>query len=71
VAELTGVLRADGHAIGRLDLGGGLGIPYTRSNEIPPLPSDYGDVIRRTVGHLGCEIVIEPGRFVAATRACS
>jgi diaminopimelate decarboxylase len=65
VAELTGVLRADGHAIGRLDLGGGLGIPYTRSNEIPPLPSDYGDVIRRTVGHLGCEIVIEPGRFVA------
>ena len=65
VAELTEALRADGHRITRLDLGGGLGIPYTRSNEIPPLPSDYGDVIRRTVGHLGCEIVIEPGRFVA------
>jgi diaminopimelate decarboxylase len=65
VAELTEVLRADGHAIERLDLGGGLGIPYTRSNEVPPLPADYGEVIRRTVGHLGCEIVIEPGRFVA------
>jgi diaminopimelate decarboxylase len=65
VAELTETLRADGHAIERLDLGGGLGIPYTRSNEVPPLPSEYGDVIRRSVGHLGCEIVIEPGRLIA------
>jgi diaminopimelate decarboxylase len=65
VAELTGMLRADGHAIERLDLGGGLGIPYTRSNEVPPLPSDYGEVIRRSVGALGCEIVIEPGRLIA------
>ena len=65
VAELTEVLRADGHDIRRLDLGGGLGIPYTRSNEAPPLPSQYGDLIRETVGHLGCEIEIEPGRLVA------
>lgn len=65
VAELTEQLRADGHTIKRLDLGGGLGIPYTRSNEAPPLPIEYGDVIRRTVGHLGCEIEIEPGRLVA------
>jgi diaminopimelate decarboxylase len=65
VAELTEVLRADGHAIERLDLGGGLGIPYARSNEVPPLPRDYGEVVKRTVGHLGCEVVIEPGRFVA------
>ncbi len=65
VAELTGVLRADGHAIRRLDLGGGLGIPYRRSNEAPPLPFDYGEVVRRTVGHLGCEIEIEPGRLIA------
>lgn len=65
VAELTEQLRADGHDIRRLDLGGGLGIPYTRSNEAPPLPSDYGDLIKRTVGHLGCEIEIEPGRLIA------
>jgi diaminopimelate decarboxylase len=64
VAELTKALRADGHEISRLDLGGGLGIPYTRSNEAPPLPRDYGDVIRRTVGDLGCEIEIEPGRLI-------
>lgn len=64
VAQLTETLRADGHEITRLDLGGGLGIPYARSNEAPPLPSDYGALIQRTVGHLGCEIEIEPGRLV-------
>jgi len=64
VADLTETLRADGHDIRRLDLGGGLGIPYTRSNEAPPLPMDYGQLIKETVGHLGCEIEIEPGRLV-------
>lgn len=65
VAELTESLRAAGHNIRRLDLGGGLGIPYERSNEAPPLPSDFGAMIKETVGHLGCEIEIEPGRLIA------
>jgi diaminopimelate decarboxylase len=65
VADLTRQLRADGHDIRRLDLGGGLGIPYERSNKAPPLPLEYGEVIRRTVGDLGCEIEIEPGRLIA------
>ena len=65
VAQLTEVLRSHGHSIDRLDLGGGLGIPYTRSNEAPPLPTDYGAMIKRTVGHLGCEIEIEPGRLIS------
>jgi len=65
VAELTETLRADGHTIKRLDLGGGLGIPYERSNEAPPLPSDYGAMVQRKLGHLGCEIEIEPGRLIA------
>jgi len=64
VAELAGVLRAEGHDIARLDLGGGLGIPYERTNAAPPLPSDYGDMVRRTLGDLGCEIQIEPGRLI-------
>ncbi|MEO1345448.1 MAG: diaminopimelate decarboxylase [Pseudomonadota bacterium] len=64
VADLTETLRADGHNIRRLDLGGGLGIPYTVSNEAPPLPMDYGALIKETVGHLGCEVEIEPGRLV-------
>lgn len=65
VAELTHQLREDGHTIKRLDLGGGLGIPYERSNTAPPLPIEYGEVIKRTVGHLGCEIEIEPGRLIS------
>ncbi|MGB7318267.1 MAG: diaminopimelate decarboxylase [Planktotalea sp.] len=65
VADLTEQLRADGHEITRLDLGGGLGIPYARTNEAPPLPTDYGALIKKCVGHLGCEIEIEPGRLIA------
>jgi diaminopimelate decarboxylase len=65
VADLTRRLRSEGHSITRLDLGGGLGIPYTRSNEAPPLPTDYGALIKRTVGDLGCEIEIEPGRLIS------
>ncbi|MEM9756490.1 MAG: diaminopimelate decarboxylase, partial [Pseudomonadota bacterium] len=65
VAELTRQLRAAGHDIRRLDLGGGLGIPYSRGNDAPPLPSDYGDLIKRTVGDLDVEVEIEPGRLIA------
>ena len=65
VAELTELLRTDGHDIRRLDLGGGLGIPYERSNAAPPLPTDYGAMVQRTLGHLDCEIEIEPGRLIA------
>jgi diaminopimelate decarboxylase len=65
VAELTRQLRADGHDIRRLDLGGGLGIPYERSNTAPPLPIEYGAVIRRAVGDLDVEVEIEPGRLIS------
>ncbi|TMV67145.1 diaminopimelate decarboxylase, partial [Thioclava sp. BHET1] len=65
VAELTETLRAAGHDIRRLDLGGGLGIPYQRDNAAPPLPLEYGAMVQRTLGHLNCEIEIEPGRLIA------
>ena len=64
VAKLTEALRAEGHDIRRLDLGGGLGIAYERNNETLPLPKAYGEVIKREVGHLNCEIEIEPGRLM-------
>ncbi|MDR5653449.1 diaminopimelate decarboxylase [Ruixingdingia sedimenti] len=63
--ETTLALRAEGHDIRRLDLGGGLGIPYTRGNEAPPLPTDYGAMIHRVLGDLDCEIEIEPGRLIS------
>ncbi len=66
VAGLVERLRGAGHGIERIDVGGGLGVPYVRSNDAPPLPFDYGAVVRRTVGGLGAEIVVEPGRLIAA-----
>ncbi|WP_439109604.1 diaminopimelate decarboxylase [Lentibacter sp.] len=65
VKELTLALREDGHTIRRLDLGGGLGIPYERSNTAPPLPTDYGAMVKEVLGDLDCEIEIEPGRLIA------
>ena len=65
VADLTQALRADGHTISRVDLGGGLGIPYTRSNDAPPLPSEYGAMIQRIFKPLDVEVEIEPGRLIS------
>ena len=60
--DLAAMLRADGFAIRRLDLGGGLGIPY--ESEEPPHPDVYARTIRDTLGDLGCRIVVEPGRLL-------
>ncbi len=64
VAGAAETLRADGHDIRRIDLGGGLGVPY--EGEEPPSPQEYGELARRITGHLGCELVLEPGRAIAA-----
>jgi diaminopimelate decarboxylase len=66
VAELTGQLRADGHAISRLDLGGGLGVPYETSNTPPPDPAAYGAMATRITKDLGVQLILEPGRLIAA-----
>ena len=65
VRDLTLLLRAQGHDIRRLDLGGGLGIPYERSNTAPPLPTEYGALISDVVGDLGVEVEIEPGSLIS------
>ncbi len=62
LAALTRALRAEGLTVGRLDLGGGLGIIY--DGEAPPLPDDYGIMVREVVGDLDCELVFEPGRVL-------
>jgi diaminopimelate decarboxylase len=66
VAELVNTLRADGHAITRLDLGGGLGVPYENSNMPPPDPTAYGAMVTRVTRDLGCSLSFEPGRLIAA-----
>ena len=62
VAALVGELRGLGHDIKRVDLGGGLGIPY-REEKIP-LPIDYAAVVKSAVGNLGCRLIFEPGRML-------
>jgi diaminopimelate decarboxylase len=57
-------LRADGHTISVLDVGGGLGIPYEQSGEIPPAPADYGAMVVEILGDIGCKLVFEPGRLL-------
>ena len=62
MADLARTLRADGHAIERLDFGGGLGIRYT--DETPPDPEAYAAVAKRAVSGLGCRLLLEPGRVL-------
>ena len=60
IALLVEELRADGHTIDVIDIGGGLGITY--SDESLPSKQEYAQVAQNQLGHLNCKIVIEPGR---------
>lgn len=62
VGELVVSLRAAGHRIERLDLGGGLGIVY--ADETPPSLAEYRAIVARTVGHLDVRLAFEPGRMI-------
>jgi diaminopimelate decarboxylase len=64
LAGLVDELRADGHAIEHVDLGGGLGIPYKDDNEPPPLPDAYAEIVRKRVAKLGLKVIFEPGRLI-------
>ena len=64
MAELVRALRADGHNIRHVDVGGGLGIPYHAEGDAPPLPSQYARIIIKHLGGLGAELVLEPGRLI-------
>ncbi|MGB8709412.1 MAG: diaminopimelate decarboxylase [Methyloceanibacter sp.] len=64
--ELVEKLRANSFAIDFVNLGGGLGVPYRSDEPAPPLPAEYGKLVRETVGDLGCKLLFEPGRLIAA-----
>jgi len=63
--DVVAMLRADGHRVDVLDIGGGLGIPYSEDDEaLAPNPEDYAQVVRETLGGLDVELVLEPGRMI-------
>jgi len=64
LAEFVHMLRADGHTISHVDLGGGLGIPYRESDEPPPHPEAYAEVVKRATRDLNCRLIFEPGRLL-------
>jgi diaminopimelate decarboxylase len=64
LAEFVGVLRADGHAISHVDVGGGLGVPYREDNEPPPDPNAYAAIVKGATQNLGCRLILEPGRLI-------
>jgi diaminopimelate decarboxylase len=64
MAELAVRLKSEGHNIRHLDLGGGLGVPYRGTNDVPPHPDEYAAMVHRALGHLGLKYVLEPGRMI-------
>jgi diaminopimelate decarboxylase len=63
VAALVRELRSHGHAIAMLDLGGGLGIPYS-TQDPPPLPTAYADIVKEATKGIDCQLIFEPGRLM-------
>jgi diaminopimelate decarboxylase len=58
-------LRGEGLTVERLDLGGGLGVPYF-DQPAPPTPADYAAMVAQVVGGLDVRLAFEPGRAIAA-----
>ncbi len=63
LSQFVHTLRADGHTIAHVDLGGGLGIPY-RDGDDPPGPEAYAAVVKRATASLDCTLIFEPGRLI-------
>ncbi len=64
LGELVAELRAAGHTITHVDLGGGLGVPY-KAGDMPPSPAEYGAMVARVTADWHAELMFEPGRVIA------
>jgi diaminopimelate decarboxylase len=65
VADFVRTLRAQGITINHLDLGGGLGIPYSAMADPDSYhPERYATIVRRHFEGLGCDLIFEPGRLI-------
>ncbi|MBY4609048.1 diaminopimelate decarboxylase [Rhizobium sp. 9T] len=62
--DLVATLRADGHTIDHVDIGGGLGVPYKDDNNPPPLPDAYAAIVKNQLRDLDCKVITEPGRLI-------
>jgi diaminopimelate decarboxylase len=69
VIDLVRYLKNKSYPIERLDLGGGLGIPYegpdSEGGAHPPAPKEYASLINRLTSDLDCQLMLEPGRLIA------
>lgn len=63
IGQLVADLRAMGHDIDRVDLGGGLGVPY-KASENPPSPADYGQMVAKVTRGWDVTLMFEPGRVI-------
>lgn len=66
MAVLVGKLRSDGHAIQVLDMGGGLGIDYSRGRDQIPSPDELTAAVTPVLRELGLRLLLEPGRSLVA-----
>lgn len=64
LGRLVEALRGAGHTITHVDLGGGLGVPYRRGEELPS-PAEYGEMVARVTKDWGVKLIFEPGRVIA------
>lgn len=65
IGALIAELRKFGHFISRVDLGGGLGVPY-KPGDVPPSPAEYGAMVARVTRGWDVELMFEPGRVLVA-----
>ncbi|NBC36460.1 diaminopimelate decarboxylase [Novosphingobium sp. FSY-8] len=63
MGELLAVLRAAGHVVSHVDLGGGLGVPY-RMGETLPGPAEYGAMVAAVTAGWDVTLMFEPGRVI-------
>lgn len=64
LGDLVTRLRAAGYSVERVDLGGGLGIPYKRDEAAPPSPADYGAMVAKATRGWNVRLMFEPGRMI-------
>ncbi|MEM9500754.1 MAG: diaminopimelate decarboxylase [Pseudomonadota bacterium] len=64
LGDLVAALRGAGHEVTHVDLGGGLGVPYRKGEQLPS-PAEYGAMVAEVTKDWGVTLIFEPGRVIA------